>query len=399
MISPWREHFPGIRALDAQGQVYLDSAATAQKPQAMIDALTACYAAGTANVHRAQYPLAEQVTTAFEASRQRVADWLGAASSQQILFTGNATEAINLLAYALEHEFRPGEQIVISALEHHANLLPWQQLCQRRQLELLVLPLDAGGHIDPDAAARLIGPRCRLLAVSQLSNVLGTWQPLDALIALARAQGALTVIDGAQGIVHARPDVQALDCDFYLFSAHKLYGPDGVGVLYGKAEALARLRHWQFGGEMVRQASFESARFHPAPWGFEAGTPAIAPVIALGASLDYLAGLDGEAVRRHEQALHRTLLDGLRARDGVRVLGEPDLALASFVVDGVHVADLAQLLAEQGVAVRAGSHCAQPLYARLGLSGALRVSLGLYNDGKDLERLFAALDSALEILR
>lgn len=397
--SPWRSDFPGILALEAEGQTYLDSAATAQKPQALLDALQGYYGAGAANVHRAQHLPGERATRAFENTRVRVAQWLNAAEPTQIVFTHGATEAFNLLAYGLEEQFQAGDQIVISALEHHANLLPWQQLALRRQLELVVLPLDAAGLIDLEQAAALIGPRTRLLALSQLSNVLGCWQPLAELLALGQAQGALTVIDGAQGVVHGRHDVQALGCDFYVFSSHKLYGPDGVGVLYGRPEALQRLKHWQFGGEMVRLAEYHSAEFRGAPLGLEAGTPPIAGVIALGASLDYLAGLDPAAVVGHEAALHAKLLAGLGARDGIQLLGAPRVALASFVVAGVHNADLAHLLTEQGIAVRAGHHCAMPLLQRLGLAGAIRVSLGLYNDSDDLERFFGALDQALELLR
>ncbi|MBB4817074.1 cysteine sulfinate desulfinase [Pseudomonas alcaligenes] len=399
LLSPWRSDFPALSALDAEGQTYLDSAATSQKPQAVLDALLGYYASGAANVHRAQHLPGERATRAFEGSRTRVAHWLNAAHPAQIVFTRGATEAFNLLAYGLDRHFAPGDRIVISALEHHANLLPWQQLARRRQLELVVLPLDARGDIDLDQARQLIDSRTRLLAVSQLSNVLGRWQPLAELLAMARQQGALTVVDGAQGVVHGRHDVQALGCDFYVFSGHKLYGPEGVGVLYGKADALARLDHWQFGGEMVHRADYQDADFHSAPLGFEAGTPAIAPVIGLGAALDYLGSLDAAAVTAHETVLHAKLLAGLAARDGVRLVGEPRVALACFGVEGVHNADLAHLLTEQGIAVRAGHHCAMPLYKGLGLSGAIRVSLGLYNDSADLERFFVALDKALELLR
>ena len=399
LLSPWRADFPALSVLEAQGQVYLDSAATAQKPQAMIDALAGYYTCGAANVHRAQHQPAERATRAFEASRIKVAKWLNASSPTEIVFTRGATEALNLLAYGLEHLIGAGDEIVISALEHHANLLPWQQLALRRGAKLVVLPLDTDGRIDLDAAQRLIGPRTRLLAVSQLSNVLGSWQPLQPLLNLARRNGALSVVDGAQGVVHGRHDLQTLACDFYVLSAHKLYGPDGVGALFGRGEALLQLRHWQFGGEMVRVADFEQAEFHAAPLGFEAGTPPIAGVIALGASLDYLAGLDAHAVQSHEQTLHDKLLDGLRARRGVRLLGSPQVALASFVVEGVHHADLSHLLVEQGIAVRSGNHCAMPLMKTLGLGGAIRVSLGLYNNERDLQRLFTALDAALELLR
>ena len=399
LSSPWRADFPAIDALKRQGQTYLDNAATTQKPQALLDALNHYYANGAANVHRAQHLPGAHATQAFEDSRSKVSRWLNASEAGQIIFTHGATSALNLLAYGLEHEFVEGDEIVISALEHHANLLPWQQLALRSDLKLVVLPLDPQGLIDLEAAAHLIGERTRLLAVSQLSNVLGAWQPLPELLAMAKAQGALTIVDGAQGVVHGRHDVQALGCDFYVFSSHKLYGPEGVGVLYGRNEALPRLQHWQFGGEMVLTTDYQHAKFRPAPLGFEAGTPPIASVIGLGATLDYLHSLDQAAVIEHEARLHALLLDGLRQRDGVKVLGQPQLALVSFVVEGVHNADLAHLLTEQGIAVRAGHHCAMPLLKSLGLPGAIRVSLALYNDESDLQHFFNALDQALELLR
>ncbi|TCD21239.1 aminotransferase class V-fold PLP-dependent enzyme [Pseudomonas sp. IC_126] len=399
LLSPWRSDFPALAILEAQGQTYLDSAATAQKPQALINALTGYYTSGTANVHRAQHQPAERATRAFEDSRIKVARWLNAASPTEIVFTRGATEALNLLAYGLEPLIEADDEIVVSAMEHHANLLPWQQLAKRRNARLVVLPLNNRGVIDLEAATQLIGRRTRLLAVSQLSNVLGAWQPLAELLPLAKAQGALTIVDGAQGVVHGRHDMQALACDFYVLSSHKLYGPEGVGALYGRGESLLKLRHWQFGGEMVRIADFQHAEFHAAPLGFEAGTPPIGAVIGLGATLDYLSRLDATAVADHEQALHKQLLAGLATREGVRLLGEPQLALASFTADGIHHGDLAHLLTEQGIAIRSGTHCAQPLLKSLGIDGALRVSLGLYNDGTDLERFFAALDQSLELLQ
>lgn len=399
LCSPWRSDFPALAILEAQGQSYLDSAATAQKPQALIESLTGYYTSGTANVHRAQHQAAERATRAFENARLKVAHWLNARSPTEILFTHGATEALNLLAYGLEHLLQPNDEIVISALEHHANLLPWQQLAQRRGAKLVVLPLDKDGLIDLESASRLIGSRTRLLAVSQLSNVLGAWQPLTPLLSLAKTQGALTIVDGAQGVVHGRHDMQALACDFYVFSGHKLYGPEGVGVLYGRDESLLKLKHWQFGGEMVRIAEYQHAEFHAAPLGFEAGTPAIGAVIGLGATLDYLSRQDATAVAAYEQKLHSQLLSGLSAYSGLRLLGKPSIALASFTIDGVHHGDLAHLLTEQGIAVRSGSHCAQPLMKALGIDGAIRVSLGLYNDGDDLQRFFSAMDRALELLQ
>ena len=397
--SPWRADFPAIATLQRQDQTYLDSAATAQKPQALLDALMHYYANGAANVHRAQHLPGALATQAFENTRHKVARWLNAGDSGQVVFTSGATSALNLLAYGLEHLFNPGDEIVISALEHHANLLPWQQLAQRKGLNLVVLPLEDNGTIDLNAAARLITSRTRLLAVSQLSNVLGVWQPLPALLALAKGHNAITVVDGAQGIVHGRHDVQAMGCDFYAFSSHKLYGPDGLGVLFGRHDALGCLKHWQFGGEMVQDTDYQHATFRPAPLGFEAGTPPIASVIGLGATLSYLSNLDQRAVETHETALHALLVDGLKQRKGIRLLGSPQVALVSFVVEGVHNADLAHLLTEQGIAVRAGHHCAMPLLQSLGLAGAVRVSLALYNDADDVERFFDALDKALELLQ
>jgi cysteine sulfinate desulfinase len=399
LTSPWRADFPGILNLADEGQTYLDSAATAQKPQAMLDALLGYYASGAANVHRAQHLPGERATRAFEASREKAAQWFNVADAQQIIFTRSATEAFNLLAYGLESQFQAGDEIVISAVEHHANLLPWQQLALRRQLKLVVLPLTETGLVDLKQAAQLITPRTRLLALSQLSNVIGAWQPIQPLLVLAKAQGALTVVDGAQGVVHGRHDLPALGCDFYVCSSHKLYGPDGVGLLYGRAQTLNSLKHWQFGGEMLLNTDYHSAHFRPAPLGFEAGTPAIASVIALGASLDYLNGLDANAVAQHEAELHAELLNSLQQRQGVKVLGQPEVALVSFVVEGVHSADLAHLLTEQGIAVRAGHHCAMPLLQSLGVNGAIRVSLGLYNDSSDLQRFFTALDQTLELLQ
>ena len=397
--SPWRADFPAIAAMQRQDQTYLDNAATSQKPQALLDALMHYYANGAANVHRAQHLPGALATQAFENTRHKVSRWLNAGDSGQVVFTHGATSALNLLAYGLEHLFNPGDEIVISALEHHANLLPWQQLALRKGLALVVLPLDSDGTIDLEAAARLITSRTRVLAVSQLSNVLGVWQPLHALLALAKAHNAITVVDGAQGIVHGRHDVQALGCDFYVFSSHKLYGPDGLGVLFGRHDALSRLKHWQYGGEMVQDADYQHATFRPAPLGFEAGTPPIASVIGLGATLSYLDSLNPIAVEAHEAALHTLLLDGLKQRKGIRLLGSAHVALVSFVVEGVHNADVAHLLTEQGIAVRAGHHCAMPLLKSLGLAGAIRVSLALYNDSSDVERFFDALDKALELLQ
>ncbi len=307
--SPWRADFPAFSAFAAEGLTYLDSAATAQKPQAVLDALNGYYLGGAANVHRAQHVPGERATRAFEAARSRVAHWLHAGNPAEVLFTRGTTEAINLVAYGLERHFRPGDELLVSALEHHANLLPWQQLALRRGLVLRVLPLDERGVIDLEQARHIIGERTRLLAISQLSNVLGTWQPVVELIQLARERGAWTLVDGAQGSVHGRHDLPGLGCDFYAFSGHKLYGPDGIGVLWGRPQALEQLAHWQFGGEMVRHTGFHEASFHAAPLGFEAGTPAVSAAIGLGATIDWLAT---RARRRSRPPARRTGHRGAR---------------------------------------------------------------------------------------
>lgn len=396
--SPWRQFFPGILAFAEQQQVWLDSAATAQKPYIMLDALTQHYQQGVANVHRAQHQPGERATRAFESARSSIAKWLQADAQDTLIFTKGTTEGINLLSQALAHHLQAGDEILISAYEHHANLLPWQQLALARGLILKVLPMDTDGHLDIDQAIAQLSTRSRIVAISALSNVVGHKQSLSALLSAARKIGAWTVIDGAQAAVHERPNLQQLDCDFFVCSAHKLYGPDGVGLLFARERAVPALRHWQFGGEMVRHCDYQHAEFLPAPLGFEPGTPSTANIIAFAATLEWLQSLDSQAIATHEAALHAALLQGLQAR-GMQIIGSPNCALVSFNAPQVHHADLALLLGEQGIAVRAGHHCAMPLLHSLDLAGALRVSLAMYNNGDDLQRFFAALDQALEILQ
>lgn len=396
--SPWRQFFPGLLALAEHNQVWLDNAATTQKPQVMLDALCQYYQQGVANVHRAQHQPGERATRAFEAARASLAAWLHAGHQDQVIFTKGSTEGINLLSNALAHQLQPGDEILISAYEHHANLLPWQQLALSRDLKLRVLPMDAQGHLDIAYAITQLSARSRILALSSLSNVVGHQQSLQPLLKAAHKLGVFTLIDGAQAAVHQRPNLQQLDCDFFVCSAHKLYGPDGVGLLFVRERALGALRHWQFGGEMVRHCDYQHADFLPAPLGFEPGSPSTANIIAFAATLDWLQSLDSSAIAAHEQALHTALLQGLKER-GMQIIGAPNCALISFNAAGIHHADLAALIAEQGVAIRAGHHCAMPLLHSLNLAGALRVSIALYNNGEDIRRFFCALDQALEILQ
>lgn len=394
----WRNDFPAFQCFEKEQLIWLDSAATSQKPYPVIEALKLYYQQGAANVHRAQYSLAKQITTAFEEVRHKVANFLNAPTDEQIIFTRNTTEAINLLAYGLADSLPKTGNIVVSALEHHANLLPWQQLAKRQGLELIILPVSADGVIDIAAAKALINSDTQLVAVSQMSNVFGTLQPINELIQLAKKHQAISVIDGAQGIVHQTTDLQSLDCDFYAFSGHKLYAPEGVGVLYGKTERLALLKPCQFGGEMVQTADYLEAQFRSAPLGFEAGTPAIGAVLGLGAALDYLAEQDKTAMDHFEDYLHSYLLTGLQQRPNLYILGKPHKALASFYINGIHPADLSHLLTEQHIAARTGQHCCMPLYKQLAIAGATRVSLAFYNQPADIDQFFTALDKAIDLL-
>lgn len=397
LASPWRGEFPGLQQLAADGQTWLDSAATAQKTRVMLEALQQWYAGGVANVHRSQHLPGERATAAFEQARHDIASWLGCRQPSSLVFTRGTTESINLLAHSLSAQFKPGDEILIGAHEHHANLLPWQQLAQRQQLKLRILPLADSGALDLAAGLELLGPRTCLLAVSPLSNVLGRMHDLTPLLQRARELDVLSVIDGAQYAVHCQPDLAQLDADFFVCSAHKLYGPEGVGLLYAHPRRHALLQPWQWGGEMVEHCDYQSASARPLPLGLEAGTPNIGGILAFAATLNWLQSLDRGSIEQHESALHRRLLDGLEQR-GMQLLGRPDTALACFNAPGIHSADLAMLLGEQGIAVRAGQHCAMPLLDSLGVPGTVRVSLALYNNGEDLQRFFTALDAALEIL-
>lgn len=396
--SPWRDDFPAFQVFEEQSLIWLDSAATAQKPAVVIDMLTHYYQQGCTNIHRAQYPLAQKTTNAFEAVRAKVAQLINAASDEQIIFTRSTTESINLLAYSLEDSLANEGNIVISGLEHHANLLPWQQLAKRKGLSLVVLPFTNEGVIDLDAAKELINEQTQLIAISQMSNVFGTLQPIKSLIKLAKIHNAISVIDGAQGIVHQTTNVQELDCDFYVFSGHKLYAPEGTGILYGKQARLQQLVHWQFGGEMVQQASYKDASFYSAPLGFEAGTSAIGAVLGLGAAIDYLTQQDRHAITQYETALVSYLVTQLKQRSNIHILGTPTTSLVSFYVSNTHSSDISQLLSAQNIAIRAGQHCCMPLYQTLGLSGAIRVSLSFYNNRQDIEAFLNALDKALTLL-
>ncbi|MEH6813573.1 MAG: SufS family cysteine desulfurase [Motiliproteus sp.] len=388
-----RQQFPLIAA---SPNVYLDNAATTQKPQVVISAIEDYYRSYNSNVHRASHQLSEQATVRYEAARETVKAFINASSSREIIWTSGTTESINLVAqcYAASR-LQPGDEILVSVMEHHSNIVPWQQAAERTGAILHPIPLTQTGDLDIEAYQRLLSPRTRMVAITQLSNALGTLTPLKHCIDLAHEVGAQVLVDGAQAIAHLPVDVQSLDCDFYAFSGHKIYGPTGIGVLYGKEELLKSLPPWKCGGEMIETVSFSGTRFNKLPFKFEAGTPNIAGAIGLAAALRFLSGLDRQAVMRHEQHLLAYACDCLSALPGLSVIASPmdRAALIPFVIEGFHTYDIGALLDQQGIAIRTGHHCAMPLMEFMQLSeGTARASFALYNTNTDVQRLVEAIE-------
>jgi cysteine desulfurase / selenocysteine lyase len=399
-VSQLRRDFPILDSrVHGQPLVYLDTAASAQKPRAVIEAMTRFIETDYANVHRGVHALGERATEAYEQARARVARFINAGSPSEIVFTAGATAAINLVAGSWgEANLRAGDQIVLSAIEHHSNIVPWQLLRDRRGLEILVAPVDDDGNFDLAAFAGLLGPRCKLVAVAHISNSIGTILPVSEIVSLAHGTGARVLIDGCQAVPHQLVDVRALDCDFYAFAGHKLYGPTGIGVLYARAELLAAMPPWQGGGEMIRTVTFEHTDYADPPARFEAGTPNIVGAIGLAAAIDYVDAAGLPAIGRHEQALLAHGTSALSRLNGLRMIGTAvkKAGILSFVLEGIHPHDAATLLDRRGIAVRAGHHCAQPAMDRFGVPGTLRASLGLYNTRAELDLL---AEGVAEVLR
>lgn len=378
-----RADFPAIK-----GWTYLDSAATAQKPQVVIDAITRAYDRDYATVHRGVYARSAAMTEHFEAARQRVADFIGAASANEVVFTRGATESINLVAGSWGGSLKAGDRILISALEHHSNIVPWQLLRDRVGIEIDVAPLTGDHQIDLDALEALLTPRTKLVAIAHVSNVLGSIADIARVAAAAHAVGAKLLVDGCQAVPRLGVDVQALGCDFYVFSSHKLYGPTGIGALWARAEILADMPPWQGGGAMIETVSFARTTYAPPPARFEAGTPHITGAIGLAAAIDYVESIGLEAIEAHEYALARSAREMLRTFNSVRLFGPDQSAgIVSFAIDGVHPHDIGTILDEGGVAIRAGHHCAQPLMDLLGVTATARASFGIYNVPGDIDRL------------
>lgn len=393
-VTAIRSQFPVLQQqVNEQPLIYLDNAATSQKPLCVLTAMEDYYRRDNANVHRASHALSARATSAFEAARDTVRDFMHAADSQEIIWTRGATEAINLVANSWGRStLQPGDEILLSALEHHANIVPWQLIAAATGARIQVIPLTAAGDLDMTAFHALLSPRTRLVAVNQVSNALGTINPVADLIRAAKAVGALTLIDGAQAVSHLPVDVQALGCDFYVFSGHKMYGPTGIGVLYGRAELLERMPPWQGGGEMIDRVSFSGSTFNRIPFRFEAGTPPIAEAIGLAAAIRFLTGLPA-GWREHEQCLQQHLLNGLAELPFVQLIGQPArrAGVISLRFGDIHPQDAGELLDQMGIAVRVGHHCAMPLMESLQLDGTLRVSLALYNTRTEIDRLLSAL--------
>ncbi len=407
-VAAVRAQFPILtREVNGKPLTYLDSAASAQKPEAVIEAMTAAMRGQYANVHRGLHTLANETTEAFEGARETVAAFLGAREAAEIVFTRGTTEAINLVASGVAAEITPGDEIVVSQMEHHSNIVPWHFLRERHGAVLKWVPVTEDGRLDMDALAAALGPRTRMVALTHMSNVLGTITDAAAIVRLAHdipghpEGGAAVLLDGSQAAVHLPAvDVAALDVDFYAVTGHKLYGPSGIGALYGKRAWLERLRPYQGGGEMIERVSEDAIVYNEVPYKFEAGTPAILEAIGFGAALSWLQRQDRAAAAAHEHRLAERLEDGLRAWNDVRVIGQAPGkgAIVTFASEAAHAHDLAQIMDKYGVAVRAGQHCAEPLMTRFGVTSTCRASVAMYNDESDVERCLAAFGKARDLL-
>ena len=390
-----RDDFPIFKQkIYGQPLVFLDSAASAQKPRAVIDAVRHCYEREYANIHRGVYYLSERATAAFEDARKKVQRFLNAREAREIVFTRSATEAINLVAATYGHAFLgEGDEIVLSHMEHHSNIVPWQLLRDHKAVVLRVAPISDAGEFLLDEYEKLLGPRTKLVAITHVSNALGTVTPVRDIVRLAHEHGAKVLFDGSQAAPHLDIDVQELDCDFYVITGHKVYGPSGIGVLYGKAEHLEAMPPYQGGGEMIHSVTFENTEYAAIPHKFEAGTPHIAGAIGLGAAIDYLTALGLERVGAHEQAVLDYATQRIREINSVRLFGtaRDKASILSFTVEGVHPHDVGTVLDRSGIAVRAGHHCAQPLMHRFGVSATVRASFSLYNTVEDADALAAGI--------
>lgn len=398
-----RKDFPILdQTINGKPLVYLDNAATSQTPVQVMDVIRHYYTSINSNIHRAAHKLAREATAAYEQARETLARHLNCSHAHEIIFTSGTTDSINLVSntLALSGQIVSGDKIIISALEHHANIVPWQMLCQRTGASLEVVPIQDDGTLDMDAYGNMLDERVKLVAISHVSNALGTINPVKTIVSMARQHGALVLLDGAQAAPHFKIDVQALDCDFYVFSGHKIYGPTGIGVLYGKEQILNELPPWRGGGEMIKEVTFEHTTYNDLPFKYEAGTPDIEGAIAMAAAVDYMNDIGLERIAAHENKLEQKTTAALKEIKGIELFGTAPQksSVVSFRIDGIHHYDLGTLLDQMGVAVRTGHHCCQPLMARYGITGTVRASFAVYNTEQEVDAFITAVKKAATML-
>ena len=400
-VEKIRQEFPILKErINGKPLVYLDNAATAQKPQVVLDAITHYYSSDNSNIHRGVHSLSQRATEAYEKARVKAQRFVNAAESREIIFVRSTTEAINLVAQTYGRKvLAAGDEVIISAMEHHSNIVPWQILCEEKEATLRVIPINDEGELLLEEYERLLNPRTRLVAVTHIANALGTINPVRQIVEMAHQQGAPVLVDGAQAAPHLQLDVQALDCDFYAFSGHKLYGPTGVGILYGKAELLEAMPPYQGGGEMIKLVTFEKTTYHVIPHKFEAGTPNIVGGIALGTAIDYVGQIGLKDIAAYENELLSYATEQLSRIPGLRLIGraKEKASILSFVVEGVHAHDVGTILDQEGIAVRTGHHCAQPVMSRFQVAATTRASIAFYNTRTEIDALASSLHKVIEV--
>ncbi|MCH1530700.1 MAG: cysteine desulfurase [Gammaproteobacteria bacterium] len=397
-----REEFPILhQKINGEDLVYLDNAASTQKPKAVINAIKDYYENDHSNVHRGVHTLSVRATEAYEDAREKVSQFVNSPNKNQIIFTKGTTESINLIAGSLTNLIEKNDEILITAMEHHSNIVPWQELCKRTGAILKIIPINDNGEILIDKYTEMVTNKTKLVSVVHLSNTLGTINPIEEIIDTAKLNNAITVIDGAQSAGHLLVDVQELDCDFYLFSGHKVFGPTGIGVLYGKENILNQIDPYQFGGEMILKVTFDETTYNGLPHKFEAGTPNIAGAVGIGASIDFINSLDRELCHQYEMSLHDYALEKLEQFDDIRIIGKSSKksAIISFVIDGIHPHDIGTIINQKGIAVRTGHHCTMPLMDFYGIPGTVRASFSIYNNHAEVDKLIDAINLAIKMLK
>ena len=402
VLNKIRDEFPILdQKINGEDLIYLDNAASTQKPKSVINAIKDYYENDHSNVHRGVHTLSVRATEAYENARVKVAEFLNSPNVHQIIFTKGTTDSINLIASSVTNLVQKDDEILITSMEHHSNIVPWQELCKRTGAVLKVIPINKNGELLIDEYENMISSRTKIISIVHLSNTLGTINPVEDIIEIAKSHDVITVIDGAQAAGHLPIDVQKLDCDFYLFSGHKIFGPTGIGVLYGKENILNEIDPYQFGGEMILKVTFEETTYNDLPHKFEAGTPNIAGAVGIGASIDFINGLDRDLAHQHEMSLHDYALEKLEEIEGVRIIGNASnkSAIISFVIDGLHPHDIGTIINQKGIAVRTGHHCTMPLMDFYSIPGTVRASFSIYNNHSEVDKLIDAIKLAIKMLK